>query len=319
LRDIAALPRPTGGAAIAAARERCAAELSALGYTVTERPFSFSAFPGRFAMPLLGAANAMAVGVAGMWALAGLRFAPVTVLLGAIVATIAIARWMTRRGVLAMPVLRTSGVNLEAAGIVLATVLAVVEATTGAGAPESMWALAGIVTLSGAVPVGLSMVGSKSPGALDNASGVATVVAAARQLVDVNGVGVLITDAEELGLAGARAWAMQHDATTVINCDGVDDHGEISVMRPGRLSERLAHALRSSGARVGPHLPGVLTDAIAFSDAGHESATVSRGSLGSFLRVHSRRDDSNHLRGRGVEPTASVIAATVRHLMRATS
>ena len=348
------MPRPTGGPAIAAARERCARELKSLSYSITERQFTYSGFPGRFALPMLGAANAMLVGFAGMWALEGSRYAPSAVLLAGIAMTIVVARWMTTRGVLVMPLLRESGVNLEATrtgdaprvwlcahldsksqpvptlvrsaglvleglGVITATALGIIEAATGAGVPNVFWTIAGAVTLAGAIPVGLSMVGSRSPGALDNASGVATVIAAARLLGDMGGVGVLITDAEELGLAGARAWAHGRNAVTVLNCDGVDDDGELTVMRAGRISDRLTAALRSHGAAIGPHFPGVLTDAVAFADAGHESATISRGSIRSFVRVHSRRDDLNHLRSDGVAPTAVCLAATVRHLLPASA
>ena len=65
-------------------------------------------------MPMFGAVNAMLVAIAGMWALSGQRFAPLMLMLAGVGATIIVARWMTRRGVLSIPVLRDSGVNLEA-------------------------------------------------------------------------------------------------------------------------------------------------------------------------------------------------------------
>jgi hypothetical protein len=338
--------------AIAAARERCARELKELGYGAVERPFTYSALPGHFAVPLFGIAGAMLVGLAGSWAIGGLRYAPAAILVGGGLALIAIARWTTRRGVLAIPLMRAQGVNLEATkpgesptvwlcahvdsksqplptlvrsaglvmeafGFLLATSISLVEATQGAGVPDFFWAFAGIVTLVGAVPVGLSMVGTQSPGALDNASGVAAVLAAARRLKDQRGVGVLITDAEELGLAGARAWSEGRAHTTVLNCDGVDDAGEITVMRAGRASPRIGQALQAgaNAVAIGPHFPGVLTDAVAFADAGLEAVTISRGSMRSFLRVHSRRDNLAHLRGDGIEPTAEFIAASAHTLL----
>lgn len=358
LRELAAAPRPTGTPAAAVARERCAQELRELGYVVTERPFSYSSLPGRFGTPVFGAAGAMLVGYAALWALNGQRFTPIAVLVAGIAAIVAAARWLTRTGVLTVPLLRATGVNLEAAkagetptvwlcahvdsksqpvptlvrsaglvleasGLVMACVLGVVLAS-GAAVHDFYWAFAGAVTLAGAVPVVLSMTGTVSPGALDNASGVATIIAAARQLGDARGVGVLITDAEELGLAGARAWSRGRTnaaaRTAVLNCDGVDDHGEIAVMRSGPLPERLGRALRSavvpgSAVAIGPHFPGVLTDAVAFADAGLDAVTVSRGSPRSFLRVHSRRDDLRRLRGDGIAPTADFIAATARNLV----
>jgi len=294
----------------------------------------------------------MLVGLSGLWAINGQRFTPSLLMVGGSGLLVIAARWLIRRGVLTLPLLRQEGVNIEAVkrgevpsiwlcahldsksqplptlarsagvvfeifGIVTATALALVEATRGAGVPDLFWAFAGVVTLVGAIPVGLSMVGTQSPGALDNASGVATVLAAARILHGERGVGVLITDAEELGLAGARAWSEGKAVTTVLNCDGVDDHGEVAVMTAGH-SERILRALKAARADVaiGPHFPGVLTDAVAFADAGLNSVTVSRGSMRSFLRVHSRRDDLNHLRGDGIAPTAEFIAAAARNLLR---
>ena len=60
-----------------------------------------------------------------------------------------------------------------------------------------------------ALPVMASVVGARSAGALDNASGVATVLRAVELLARDVAVGVVLTSAEELGLAGARAWARE--------------------------------------------------------------------------------------------------------------
>lgn len=302
-------------------------------------------------MPLFGVAGALLVGWAGTWALAGSRFGPAALLIFGILALAALGKWVTRRGVLAITVLRARGINLEAirpgetprvwlcahldsksqpvptlvrsagivmeaCGILLATVISLIEAARGAGVPDFYWAFAGLVTLVGAVPVGFSMTGQESPGALDNASGVATVLDAARRLNGTRGVGVLITDAEEVGLAGARAWSRGRMPATVINCDGVDDTGDVAVMRAGRCPEPLLHALRAAkpGVEIGPHFPGVLTDAIAFSDGGMDAVTVSRGSPRSFMRVHSRRDNLGNLRGDGIAPTAEFIERITRTL-----
>lgn len=324
-----------------------------MGYVVTERPFSYSSFPGRFATPLFGAAGAVMVGLAGLWAIGGSRFAPVSLMIGGCITLVVVGRWLTRHGVLVVPLLRAQGINLEAVkpgeiprvwlcahldsksqavptlarsagvvlelfGIMMATVLAIVEATSAIGVAEFYWAFAGIVTLVGAVPVGLSMVGTRSPGALDNASGVVAVIAAARHLRGETGVGVLITDAEELGLAGARAWSRGQPIAAVLNVDGVDDHGDLTIMRSGPLSARMLRALSSDGSgpvpHIGPHFPGVLTEAMAFADAGLDAVSVSRGSMKSFLRVHSPKDDLRHLQGDGIAPVAELLAHAARRL-----
>ncbi len=282
---------------------------------------------------------------------------PVGILLFGALALWTSARWLTRTGVLIVPLLRARGVNLiavrgsgtpgvwlcahidtksqpvptlvrslglvvEGAGYLIALVVAAADAVS-LTAHHASWTFAAAVTLLGAVPVMLSTVSDHSPGALDNASGVATVLAAARTLGDVPDVGVLITDAEELGLAGARAWAAsvaQPAGTTVLNCDGVDDAGRIAVTftgpRPRSLLDAISHATISAGTsfEIMQLVPGVLTDAVAFSDAGMESVTFSRGSWKSFLRVHTRRDDLAHLRGTGVAETAGLIANAIRDL-----
>lgn len=302
----------------------------------------------------MGAAAAVAVGIAGRLAWQGARLAPLVVLAVAGVALIVAAALLARRGVLLAPLLRERGVNLEAtrgverpvvwlcahldsksqpvttlvrtmglvlegAGFLAALSLALVVAL-GAVQPRVAWVLAALATLVGAVPVVMSVVGQRSPGAFDNASGVATVFEAARALSDRDDVGVLITDAEELGLAGARAWAADLGGGTVLNCDGVDDHGGILVMfsgaRPRGLFAAIGRASVASGVshRASRLIPGILTDSVAFSQAGLDSVTFSRGSVRSLARVHSSRDGLANLAGTGIAQTAMLMAATVREL-----
>ena len=349
LGHLASSPRPTGSDAIAAARSRVTRELTTLGFEVRERPFEYSAFPGHFATPLLGATMLMLVGAAGHLGSRGDRWLPLVIIFaGGFVAKYA-AEWVARRGVLVMPLMRARGVNLEAtkpdrgsaepsvwlcahidtksqpvptiirvAGLVLcaigynAMMVLALLAAFGRTPQLFWWAASALVTLAGAIPVVMSVVTSRSPGALDNASGVASVIEAARQLGDRN-VGVLITDAEELGLAGARAWAREHrGGAAVLNCDGVDDTGETVVIlghRPGAIESALA-----AGTRTRKRIPGVMTDAIAFADAGIPSVTFMRGGWSSLARVHSRMDDLAHLDGTGIAEVAGLMAATARQL-----
>lgn len=106
----------------------------------------------------------------------------------------------------------------------------------------------------------------------------------------------------------------------MLNCDGVDDVGTIQVMfsdgRPERLLESVARASRAAGVEHQPRrlALGILTDSVAFTDAGMASVTFSRGSLRSLARVHSRRDDLAHLLGSGIAETATLMAATAREL-----
>ena len=351
LQALAATPRPTGKAAIARARDRCAQELRALGYELRERPFTFSAFPGELGTPAIGGAAAIVAALAARLGAEGSGTAPLILLAAGGVALYAAGSWLAQRGVVDAPLLRQSGVNLEATrpgeqpalwlcahldskwqrvstlvrtvgvallalGYVLTLGLSVA-AAGGRHAPFALWGTAAIVTLAGAIPVVLSTVGSGSPGALDNASGVVTVIAAARRLTGVEGVGILITDAEELGLAGARAWSREARTATVLNCDGVDDNGRVRVMFSGRRPDELLGAVERAGRaaavrhKTGRLMPGILTDSVAFSDAGLASVTFARGTLRSLLRVHTTRDDLAHLRGTGIAETAALMAATV--------
>jgi hypothetical protein len=277
----------------------------------------------------------------------------ITIVVGSIAMTLA-ARWMLKRGVLHAPLLRQQGTNLiatktaapevwlcahldtksqlmptfirtaaiivEAIGFVATFGLAVALAL-GAHVAAPLWAVAGIVTLVGAICVVLCVVGSRSPGALDNASGVVTVLEAARLMKDERRVAVLLTDAEELALAGARAWSHGQRAIHVLNCDGVDDDGQIHVMYTSARPTRVLHAAKQASRKIGvPHTAGrlavgILTDSVAFSDAGMSSVTFSRGTVRSLLRVHSRRDDLGHLRGTGIPETAALMAATARELL----
>ena len=75
--------------------------------------------------------------------------------------------------------------------------------------PSFVWYALGAIEILVALPVMASIVGARSVGALDNASGVAAVLRTAELLPRGAAIGVLLTSAEELGLAGARAWARE--------------------------------------------------------------------------------------------------------------
>ena len=356
LRELAATPRPTGSEAIAKARERCARELRELGFAVTELPFEYSQFPGRFGTPLIGAAAAASVGIAGALALTGQAIAAVMVM-SLSVALLAFVGWLlVRDGTAVLPLLRARGVNLQAlSGEQMPTTWLVAHLDTksqpipsllralgtllevfgflmvwaltflcaaGYEPHEMFWYFGASVTILGAIPVMLSVVGTRSPGALDNASGVVAVIEAVRHLSRKKDVGVLITDAEELGLAGARAWQPPAPVLAVLNCDGIDDSGDIQIMFTGEQPEGLTAAIDRAalaiGVRhnVGRMFPGILTDSIPFANANIEAVTFSRGTWRSLLRVHSRRDDLEHLSGTGIAQVAKLMTQTVNELRK---
>jgi hypothetical protein len=130
-------------------------------------------------------------------------------------------------------------------------------------------------------------------------------------------LGVVLTSAEELGLAGARAWASKRGAGHAINVDGVDDDGDLrltwTTRRPTALIDQLVARAAEVGvrARAGRLLPGALVDGVALADAGWQVVTVSRGTLRTVARIHMSRDSLQHLTGDGVALTASIIRAAI--------
>ncbi|MGQ0766370.1 MAG: M28 family peptidase, partial [Gemmatimonadota bacterium] len=164
-------------------------------------------------------------------------------------------------------------------------------------------------------------VGRNSPGAADNASGVATVMAAASLMPDGFPLGVLLTSAEELALAGALAWATSEGGRAsktrsgiAINIDTVDDHGELRCMTHGRRSSALAQHVRRSLAaagrqlRVHPLLPGVLTDGVALAQNEWSVVTLSRGNLRTLGRIHRPADSVRSIGGDGAGELARLLA-----------
>lgn len=194
------------------------------------------------------------------------------------------------------------------------------------------------IAVVAAIPIIFCFVGERSQGALDNATGVASVILAIDKLSAAVDIGVLITSAEELGLAGARHFAATRGETALaINCDTIDDAGKFVCMASGAKSRRLDEAIDRAASRlqvetVGVErlatrgtarrpilrlrgmLPGILADNIAFTDAGWESFTLSRGNIATLGYVHTSRDVPDRVKGTGIAKAASLIAAIVEEL-----
>ncbi len=382
LAALAAEPRPAGGAAEARARAYAAGVLAAAGYRVREEPFTYSSAVGRYGAPVAGAASLLVLAAA---ALAGMRDRPAVAgatLLGALAALVAAAGWVSREGVLRLPLARRSSVNLVAeppaasgaagagaggaepprvwlvahldsksqpvamslrvagvSALVAAWVAAfALAAAHGAGwmdaaRAQRLWPALAVLAAAGALPVSMALVGARSAGALDNASGTAAVLMAAAELAASGAVredgtpaprapvGVLLTSAEELALAGAQAWAAGwYDAGRVpgvaLNCDGVDDRGALRLFGGGDAAEGLRDAVRHAvpGARLRALPPGVLVDAVALAQSGWAALTVSKGTWRTLARIHTRRDTLARLDGRGVPEAAGALARLARLL-----
>ena len=355
LAALARAPRAAGSAAENEAREYCARVLKAAGFDVALESFEFSQVPGRYGTPVGGAIALITVAATSWLGAIGSPAFFVALVCVAGLAILGTWSWhMLGDGVLSLGWRRTSAINLVATrggstprvwlvahldsksqpipsllrviGIVtLATALAVTIAAvvlTLAGAPlRTLWWVGAALAAMGAVPVLASVVGNDSDGALDNASGVATVLEAAR--MQDSPIGVLLPSAEELGLAGARAWGRARQESgergIAINCDGVDDTGALTIMYSGMSAMEIIDAVRASAdepTRVRRMPLGLLLDSVALSDAGWRSVTVSRGSLASLRRVHTRDDSLEHLRGDGISRTARALARVAEALAR---
>ena len=360
LERLAAVPRPAGSPAEAAARDYCAGVLRSLGFAVSEEPFEFSTLPGRFGTPICGAAVIVMMAAAGHVGFRGHPTGALLVLALGGAALLVVAWWLARFGVLELPWLRERSVNLAAVrqaersgetvddgaapdvwlvahldsksqplpiavralGVMLSLAIWVIALVVSvlqiAGVPLSgWWPALTIIGIVAGVPVAASVVGSRSPGALDNASGVATVLLAAEESPADRSIGVLLTSGEELGLAGARAWARKTRAATAINVDGVDDRGIVRVThpmaRPLGLLRSMSIAARELGVKIscGRLPPGLLVDGVALADRGWKVVTLSKGEWRTVAKIHTPADDLARLRGDGVAEVAALVRRVV--------
>lgn len=351
LAVLAREPRPAGSAAESAARAYAEGVLRAAGFQVRREPFSFSSFPGRFATPLGGALIAATVLVASSIALVeSSAWTPLVLLTAGIALVGLFARAMLGDAVLTLPWLRLASENLVAtrgsatptvwlvahldsksqpvpsaarvigvALLVVAVALAVAASVLQlASLPHRMaWWGAIASALAGAPGVMASVVGARSDGAVDNASGVAAVLTAAAAVQPDVAFGVLLPSAEELGMAGARAWTRVAAPGVALNCDGVDDEGELTIMYTPPAPHAQIDVLRRLAVRdvrVRRMPLGLLTDSVAFADRGWTTVTVSRGSLATLRRVHTPADSLARLRGDGIDDVASLLARAVEAL-----
>jgi hypothetical protein len=176
-----------------------------------------------------------------------------------------------------------------------------------------------ILAIIAIVPFALCFITNRSPGALDNASGVVSVLLASELVSKEKSFGVVFTSGEELALAGAKAFVARRERTGIaINCDTIDDDGWF-VARRDSVGKRAYSALASSVTLSGAKLrrggiPGILTDGIAFGKSGWETATLSRGNLGTLARVHTSSDSPGRIDGTGIASAARILADTVEEL-----
>ncbi|MGH7652359.1 MAG: M28 family peptidase [Gemmatimonadaceae bacterium] len=347
-------PRFSGSEGEAAARAICVEELKRAGLECTERRFEYSEWPGKWGIPV-----AAAVQVATILTVAGtaVGHGPLLALVlgGALYVALFLASSdARRRWTQAFPFIRSESVNLEARrgdpkvwlvahldsksqmvpmlvriassiALTVATVIAAVALLISLAHPveaRGFWRVMEFAAVLVGLPSMFCFVRDDSPGAVDNASGVVSVLLAAQMIPPSLDIGVLITSAEELALAGARVWsAGAKPGLIVLNCDTIDDAGGWRLMytssRPRRIEKaaRAVSASRNCELPIRRLIPGILADSVAFADRGIESITLSRGTLSTLARVHTRRDTSNVLAAGGVSEAGTLLAALTRELI----
>jgi hypothetical protein len=359
LDELAESPRFTGSAEESRARALVRTALERTGFECRELPFEYSESPGRWGSPIAAAFQAAAVIIMARTAMgAGALLALVT---GAALFTALffIDAQAKRRWIESFPFERAKSINLEArrgnpkvwliahldsksqtvpmliriassvglAAVIALSALMLLVSLLGLILPGGLWPALEIAALVAAVPSLLCFVRNRSNGAVDNASGVVAVLLAPESALAPLDLGILITSGEELGLAGARAWARgqgRRDSADsgikVLNCDTVDDAGGWRCMYTRPRPRRIAAAAASTATRLGIRLPlgslipGILADSIAFADLGIEAVTLSRGTLSTLARIHTRRDNSNALTAEGAAEASLLLSALAKEL-----
>src|SRR5207247_11125863 len=133
----------------------------------------------------------------------------------------------------------------------------------------------------GALFLALSRVTERSPGALDNAVAVVTVLRALDALPADAPVGVIFPDADGLGLLGAAVLARERanllQDTVVVNFDGLDDRGATTALvhRPGPIVDRVVAGVGACRRRW-----TVRVDGFVLARRSSECGTTNRGGSG---------------------------------------
>ena len=354
LDRVAEKPRFAGGDDEARAREVCRAELEKAGFTCRDRPFDFSEWPARWG-PSIAALVQLIVVVLAVW-LAGRGSASMGlgVLAAAIIVLPIVGARVRKRGVVSSPYMRSRSVNLEASrgspsvwlvahldsksqtvpmlvriassvalqllsGLIF---LSLILSMVGIRITRGAWLALAAAAIVAALPTIFCFVGNDSAGAVDNGTGVVAVLLAATSAGAPRDLGVLITSAEELGLAGARVWALTAPPDIkVLNCDTVDDFGGWRCMYTGAKPAAITSMAGRVGAVLGVPLrvtrliPGILADNVALADVRIDAVTISRGNFSTLARIHTWRDNSIAQTGRGAVEASVLLSALAKELV----
>jgi hypothetical protein len=358
LRDIAR-PRLTGSEGAAEVAASIRARFEGLGYDVREDSFHFNPWPGRFGITAVGVLYLVATMAAAMLLYRDNPYSAIALLLILLVAAGIIAVFAAP-AIDVLPFGRQEGSNMLAQRpgsrprfIVMAhrdsksqpvplafrgpavvlgaamwvALLAAAAFHTAQPLPGTVILVLTAVAALAGITLILCWVDNRSPGALDNASGVVAALGIAAREAGSEDVAFLITDAEELGLAGARAAAPRlPKAVGVINLDGLDDEGPFFVferfglLRRRGLAPHLAAAILQEADARGEaadrrDLPfGIPVDHIPMVKAGIPALTLMRGTMRSLRRVHRPSDTVDQLSGDGVRRAIDLVGGAIERL-----
>jgi hypothetical protein len=356
-----AIPRLTGSDNALAVTADVRGVLASLGYAVQDQGFLFNPLFGRFALTAIGVVHAAGAFGAATFLYDG-RATPAIVLLLLVLVIAAAIGLFARRLLDRTEVGRREGVNLLAvprngrpkylvvahrdsksqplplsfrgpaiAFALLAWLVLLLLAIASLAQPVNarLALFTGVLGFIAGLMLVFCWVENNSPGALDNASGLTALLGIAARERHSGDVAFLVTDAEELGLEGARAIAGKlPNVIGAINLDGLDDEGIFWVVerfgwpRPRGLAPHLASALLRAADELGLEarrrdVPfGILLDHIPLVKGGTPAVSMLRGGLRSLARVHRPQDDLDHLRGDGIEPSIRLVSRALE-LLRA--
>lgn len=178
--------------------------------------------------------------------------------------------------------------------------------------------------------------GNSSPGAVDDASGVAVVLELARVLKDWMGKAnlyFLLTGAEELGLAGAVRFIQKYEnnfrkgRTFFINFDGISkEEKPVITAKYGLLATRSSRKLEQwfleifNNLGITPRSAWLLTgaglDSIPIASRGFDSITISCGKIHTAKKIHSPYDSKDNLSDQTLKLTGDASLKLLEYIIR---
>ena len=288
-----AVPRLAGTSSAEQVRAVLKRELAARGFVVMEQRFTGRSLLHRLARVPLSGVNLIAVRPRAR------------------VATWLVAHYDSKGQPLSMAA-RLGAAALAGVGAVELLGLAL-RAVLGGVHPSPLDGMLGGAGVAGAALLAVNRVTDRSAGAVDNAAGVITAFATVDALPPDAPVGLILPDAEEYGLLGARALVRERAHlladTTIVNFDGIDDRGPTIALlhRAGATVDRVARTLAARRARWLP----VLVDGLALAATARECVTIMRGNWSTARVVHTLRDTAARLTLDGARRVAGGVAAAL--------